>query len=243
MTVSLAETCCARLGAAALSRLAPLRACPELRVLLRGDEAWLYWPAGDAELARTLLALDGAELFAWREGQWFRPGRHLPCFEVPPGDEARPLWSVLSPAPFEPALPGPCHWQPVPLRLVPCDRPRPCTLLRVGLADLGRWADQATSHQLACLVAARDLDRVLLRAVKSRLPALAGQRFWGQRVLLPAGWRAEPELPEGVLASVLGLGPDELGLLTQEGAEVIPLAAFAPLTRAGVRRALQEVRA
>jgi hypothetical protein len=241
MTASLADTCCARLPRQALPWLAPLRACTELRVLLRGDEAWLYWPAGDSELARTLLALDGAELFARRDGQWFAPGRHLPCFDVPPPDEARALGGVLAPIPVEPVGPAPCRCAPVALRLVPCERHRPCTLLRVSLADLGRWADHATSGQLAALLAARDLDRVLLRG--PALPALPGERFWGQRVLLPAGWRAEPELPEAVLATVLRLEPDDLGLLTQQGAEVIPLTAFAPLTRAGVRRAVSEVSA
>jgi hypothetical protein len=210
-----------------------------LRVLLCGDDVWLSWPAGDAELPRTLLAIEGAELYGSSEGQWFQPSRHMPSFDVPRLDDARPLSSVLSPAPVEPVPPGPSCWQSVHMRLVPCDRPRPCTLLRVSLADLGRWADHATSHQLAALVAARDLDRVLLRG--PALPPLPGERFWGQRLFLPAGWRAEPELAEPVLAAALHLGPDDLGLLTQQGAEVIPLSAFAPLTRAGIRQAGRSV--
>ena len=246
---ALADTCCACLPADALPWLAPLRACTELRVLLRDDRAWLFWPAGDTELAHTLLAIDGAELFARREGQWFAPTRCLPAFGVPSDDEARPLGGVLSPVPVEPVGPGAFRCRAVPLRLQPCDRPRRCGLLRIALADLGRWADRATSHQLAAVAAAHDLDRVLLRRTgdlanasgPSRLPPLPGERFWGQHVLLPVGWRAEPELPEAVLATVLRLGLDELALLTEEGAEVIPLTAFAPLTRAGVRRALREV--
>src|SRR4051794_10870548 len=102
MTTPLAEISCARLPREALPWLAPLRACTDLRVLLRDEEAWLYWPAGDAEMARTILALDGAELFARRQGQWFAPSRHLPAFDIPSPDEARPLASVLTPVPVEP---------------------------------------------------------------------------------------------------------------------------------------------
>jgi hypothetical protein len=241
MTAPLADTCCARLPRESLPWLAPLRACPELLVLLRGDETWVWWPAGDAELARTLLALDGAELFAWREGQWFRTGCRLPCFDVPSPDEARPLSAVLSPAPVD-AVPPPDATGPVrlagpTLRLLPCDQPRPCTLLRVVLADLARWADHASSHQIGALVASRDLDRVLLRTADTAvpLPLLPGERFWGQRVFLPVGCRAEPDLPEDVLATVLRLDADDMAILTDEGAEIIPLSGFAPLTRAGVR--------
>jgi hypothetical protein len=237
MTTPLADTSCARLPRAALPWLAPLRACTDLRVLLRGDEVWVFWPAGDAELARTLLAVDGAGLFAARAGLWFSPGRSLPSFDVPSGDEARLLWTVLSPAPIEPVGPDSALLPSIALRLVPCDTPQPCTLLRLRLADLARWAE-ATSHRLASLVAARDGADVLLRG--PGLPMLPGERFWGDRVLAPAGFCAEPDLAEAVLAAVLHLGPDDLGLLTHQGAEIIPRSAFAPLTRAGVRLAAQE---
>jgi hypothetical protein len=238
MTTPLADTSCARLPRAALPRLAPLRACTDLRVLLRGDEVWAFWPAGDAELARTLLAVDGAGLFAARDGLWFSPGRSLPSFDVPSADEARPLWTALSPAPIEPVGPASALPPSLTLRLVPCDTPQPCTLLRLRLADLALWADQATSHRLASLVAARDGADVLLRG--AGLPMLPGERFWGDCVLAPAGFCAEPDLAEAVLADVLHLGPDDLGLLTHQGAEIIPRSAFAPLTRAGVRLAAQE---
>jgi hypothetical protein len=238
MSAPLSDTGCARLPAGALPWLAPLRARAGLRVLLRDEEAWLYWPAGDAELARTVLALEGAELFARRGGQWFGPGRHLPSFDVPPPDEARPLSAVLSPEPVEPIPCPSAPRQAAPLRLVPCDVVRPCTALRVGLSELERWADRATSQQMAGLVAACDGDRVLLRG--AHIPPLPGERFWGQRVLLPVGWRAEPGLPEAVLAAALRLGPDELATVGHEGAEVIAGSAFAPVTRAGVRLAARE---
>src|SRR5262249_40474247 len=160
--------------------------------------------------------------------QWFPFGRHLPSFDVPAADDARPLAGILSPAPVEPVGPT-AACQPVELTLVPCDRPRPCTLLRTTLAELGRFADHATSHQLAVLHPAGAGDQVLLRGAK--LPPLAGDRFWGQRVLLPVARRAEPDLPEPILAAALRLDAGELALVTAEGVEVVPEAAFAPLTR------------
>ena len=85
-----------------------------------------------------------------------------------------------------------------------------------------------------------------LRAARERFTrAWSGYQDWRQRratvrVLVPAGFCPEPHLAEAVLATVLGLGPDDLGVLTREGAEIVALSAFAPLTRAGVRRAMRE---
>ena len=112
---------------------------------------------------------------------------------------------------------------------------RPAVLLRVRLTDLARWADGATTHQVASLTATHHEGVVLLRG--DRLPALPGVRYWGERILVPLGRRAAPDLGEAVLATALQLEPGEVALLGEDGAEVIPLAAFAPLTRAGVRLA------
>jgi hypothetical protein len=237
MMPRLADTSCARLSTEALPRLAPFRALAHLRILVLHDAVWLFWPAGDADLARSLLALDGTQLFTHRDGLWFPSGRHLPSFDVPAEDDARALAGVLSPAPVEP-IPATADWQPLGLTLVPCDQPRPCTLLRTTLAELGRFADHATTQQLAALQAAHHRNQVLLRGAK--LPPLPGERFWGQRVLLPVAHRTEPDLPEPILAAAMRLDAGELALVTGEGVEVVPQSAFAPLTRAGVRRALQE---
>jgi hypothetical protein len=235
MSDPLADFCRARLPAAALASLGPLRATPELRALIRGDELWLLWPPGEPELARTILALNGAELFGLREGNWHRPGASLPSFNVPDEDDARPLSSLLTPAPFEPIPPGAGGWVSLSLRLVGCDVPRPSTLMRLSLAELAGWADRAATHELAALTATHDQGVVLLRGAK--LPPLSGERFWGRRVLFPLGRRPEPDLGEDVLATALRLDAGELALVSAERAELVPLAAFAPLTRAGVRLA------
>jgi hypothetical protein len=233
------EACCACLPAAGLAHLAPLRARADLRVLLRDGRAWAFWPAGDAGLARHVLAIAGAELFARRDGAWYRLGRHLPAFDVPGEAGARPLASALHPAPLRPEASTTAAWRPLRARLVRDDRPRPASALRCTLAELGRWAEGATSHQLAGLEAATCAGWVLLRG--ARLPALAGAaRFWGRAVLVPLGWRPEPALPEAALAAALGLAPDELAVLGEAEAELVPGGAFGPVTRAGVRLALRE---
>jgi hypothetical protein len=106
------------------------------------------------------------------------------------------------------------------------------------LADLAVWAEQATSRQLSGLLAAWcPPGEVLL--LGERLPPLpAGQRFWGGAVLLPLGFRADPDLAEDALREALGLEGGAVGVLTDQGLEVVEHAAFAPLTRAGVRLAL-----
>jgi hypothetical protein len=73
------------------------------------------------------------------------------------------------------------------------------------------------------------------------LPPLAtGERFWGESVLVPLGQRPEPDLPPLVLREALGIGSDELLLLTATAAEVIPLEVVQPLQRASLRLMLEE---
>ena len=57
-------------------------------------------------------------------------------------------------------------------------------------------------------------------------------------MLLPVGWRADPDLGDDALRIACDVADDELLLLDEAGPEAVPDAAFAPLTRAGVRLAL-----
>jgi hypothetical protein len=217
--------------------LAGLRTRPGVTVAVRGERAWVRWPPGESDVLLGLLAAPGVELFTQREGLWFRLGSRLPCFDVP-ADEGVPLAAALTPAPLtlpEPVRPSP---SPCPLRLVRDDRPRPASALLAPLAEVARWAETATTRQLTSLRSARAGDVVLL--LGERLPPLPGAtRFSGRVLLAPLGWRPEPDLPEAALAEALGLGPGDIGLLTDEGLEVLPDSAFAPLSRAGVRLAFR----
>jgi hypothetical protein len=230
---------CARLPADALQALAGLRCLPGLAVRLDGADAWLHWPPGEERVLRSLLPLPGVELYERRDGLWYRPGRHLPSFEVPAESGGQPLEHVLFPAPIEPEPPPALSLRPDRVRLARDGTARPATALRCGLAELARWADTATGPRLAALRAARCGASVLL--LGRRLPPLpAGRRFWGERLLVPLGFRPEPALPEKTLLEALGVGAGELAVLDADGAEVVPEDVFGPLSRAAVRLAVGE---
>jgi hypothetical protein len=234
MSNMLAQASCASLPAGELARLGLLRARTDVRVLLADDRLWVFWPAGDVELARMLLALPGVALFE-QEGALFRPlGCRLPVFGIPDPANARSLPALLSPAQFLADEPAPGGWTRAGLRLASDDRPRAATALRLPLVRLMPWSETATSHQLAGLRGACCEGDVVLCG---QLPPLLGERFWGERVLFPAGWRPEPALAEGILAQALDLAPGEVALVTAQGADVIPEGAFGPVTRAGLRMA------
>lgn len=232
MTANLASAGLARLPAEMLGRLGSLRARTDVRVHAEAGWLWVTWPVPDEELARWLLALPGANLFARREQSWYPLDGHLPFFDVPDLQRGKHLSSLLFPSPVTPVEPGPASWEPVGVTLVPDDHPRPATALRLSRSTLAAWADSATSQQLAKLTAATCEDQVLVRG---RLPALPGERFWGMRVLIPAGWRPSPALAEDVLVQALRLGAEDVALMEPQGVEVIPGGAFGPVTRAGLR--------
>jgi hypothetical protein len=230
---------CARLPAAALPALAGLRCLPGLAVRLDGAHAWLHWPPAEERVLRSLLPLPGIELYERREGLWYRPGRHLPSFEVPGEAGGQPLEHVLFPEPVEPEPPPTPALRPDAIRLARDGKARPATAMRCGLAALAHWAETATSARLAGLRAARRGANVLL--LGRRLPALAaGRRLWGERLLVPLGFRPEPALPEKTLLEALRVGVGELVVLDANGAEVVPADLFRLLSRAAVRLAVGE---
>jgi hypothetical protein len=239
MSDRLANTCCARLPSTALAHLGALRAFEHLSALQEGETLWLFWPAGDIELARAILAVEGSELLLGGESGWHRLGERLPVFHVPHSLDARPLSALLFPAPVSPVRPAARAWRSVTPALVRDGTHRPASALRVTGAVLRKWADVATSHQLRKVEAASSGDEVLLRG---ELPVLPGERFWGRRVLLPLGYRVEPDLAEGLLLAALGSREGEVALWTSQGVEVVGAEAFGPVTRAGVRLSSMEVR-
>ena len=238
-----------------LRDLADLRGRTEIRVTLDGRRAWVWWPAESdvvAELWREDHADRGVELFTEREGQWYRLGEHLPVFGVPIADEATgvPLDRVIIPGKLAAERPEETRGQPLLVRLVR-DRnqeARPATGLRCGLRVLVVWAEQATSAQLSQLQAAwrgagqgaaGDAEAIVLGSPRA-LPLLSESvRHWGSDLLVPLGYRPDPDLPEPALRRIVGAGPADLVVLDEDGFELIGREAFRPLTRAGVRLALE----
>jgi hypothetical protein len=221
---------------AGLAALAPLRAAGGVRIIV-DDRAWVAWDAPRPDVVAAVLAVPGAELFEPRDGRWVRPGDRLPAFDVPPPGDPIPLDRAVIPGPFAAMEPGDRELKRVPLRLVGSDVPRPTSAVRCSLAALQTWADAATTAEVTAVKAARSGGIAWL--LGSRLPALPGsERFWGDRVLIPLGFRAEPDWPEASLREAANVGPDELLVLTEEATEAIPTEAFRPLTRGAVRRSL-----
>jgi hypothetical protein len=219
-----------------LAALAGVRCRDDVRVVVGGERAWVTWPAGTEVVWRALLAVRGIVFFEQREGRWHALGRRLPRFDVPLRGEPRRLDEFLFPAPVR-AVPVPAKaGAPASLRIVPSDRVRPASALRASLMQILPWAEATLAAELWACRAAVCGDSIMLRG--ARLPAIpSAERFWGGRVLVPLGFRPEPDLPESALRAAATVGPDDLLVLTEAGAEAIPESAFEPLTRAAVRKA------
>jgi MoxR-vWA-beta-propeller ternary system domain bpX2 len=269
MTPRWPDVRCASIPVEDLSALADLRSEEGIRVTIARGRAWVCWddgPGGEATrriLVACLLPLAGVEVFARRDGHWYRPGDHLPAFHVPVGDGSvgTPLDRVILPEPLTMLWPGGDAPRPVALRLVhdESERARPPTAVRCCLRDLAEWADWAPSDWIEslsgawCAAPGLGLDDAEVLIIdradpaartevrppgRNRLPALADAlRFWGNDVLIPLGYRAEPPLAERALRTAIGAGPDDVVLLDGEGPELIPRQAFRALSRAGIRLA------
>jgi hypothetical protein len=148
---------------------------------------------------------------------------------------------VLTPARFAPAAPPVDVGAPVLLRIVRGGEPQPATALACPITDLLKWGEAATTAELSAVRAARCGRQAIL--IGAKLPAIpSAARYWGDDLLVPVGFRAEPDLPRAALRTACGATTDEqLVLLDANGADVIPRAAFEPLTRAGLRLACREL--
>jgi hypothetical protein len=225
----------ARLPAGGLAAIAHLRVKGGVRVIA-GETAWVDWEGNRPDVIAAVLTVRGAELFEPRDSKWFVRDSHLPVFDVPPRGEAAPLDLAIVPAVFARVEAGERDLRRVPLRLVRYESPRPTSAIHCSTAALKNWADTAPAAEIAGLKGARCGNRAWL--LGQTLPAIANsERFWGERVLIPLGWRAEPDWPESALREAATVGPNEILILTAEGAEAISDDAFRPLTRAAIRRA------
>ena len=231
---------CASLPDESLTALAAIRDQQDVTVAVARGRAWVRWQAGDEKMLRALLPIAGVHLFVHRHDHWYRYGHHLPVFDMPPEAAYRPVHHVLAPAPVRAVPPPPQRLKPAAIRLAADVRPRPATALRCSARDLRCWAESVPSIRLATLQAACCGANLLL--VGSRFPPLtAGERFWGETVLVPLGQRPNPDLPPGAIREALGIAANELLVLTAAAAEVIPTAALRPLMRAQIRLALEEL--
>src|SRR5262249_53759949 len=158
-----------------------------------------------------------------RDNAWYRHGRHLPAFGVPLDNEGQPLYRVLFPDTVQPHWPAGLKLELVLLRLARDDQPRKATGMFCALVELSRWTEMTPSADLAAVRAARADKGVML--LGPTLPALPrGERFWGDRLLVPLGYRPEPALPEKAWLEALGVGDEEILVRHTWGVEVMPQA-------------------
>ncbi len=239
----LEQVTCASLPASALAVLAGLRRLAGASVLVEGERAWVWWEPGEGRVLGALLPVEGVELFEGRGGEWFRAGRRLPAADVPDRAGAVPIDRAVVPSPFEVEGLGGGELRTVRLELARGGRARPASALLCPLAEVVRWADSAPSGEIGAVRGAISGPRALL--LGDDLPPLAGgERYWGRSVLVPLGFECRPDLAEGAIREAVGAGGEVLPRLSSEGpdggearVELIPMAAFEPLTRAGVRLA------
>lgn len=224
----------ALLPADGLAALSSVRVRDGVSVIKTGTKIWATWPAGTEQVWQLLLSVPSTEFFELRDGRWYQLGHSLPRFDLPPYGESGRLDTLLLPSPLKPALASEIKISPMALRLVPSDRLQPTAALRVDISNLLPWVERAPSAELAACRAARFGKRLVLRGEK--LPALTdAERFWGNRVWLPLGFRAEPDLPETALRAAADMSLGEILLITDSGPEAIPEDAFRPLSRAAAR--------
>lgn len=224
-----------------LDVLAVLRRDPGITVSVRGDRAWVAWDPGRVPVARRLLPVEGVALYHLRDGRAYRFGAWLPSPDVPGdlGPTAVALVRALVPGPAAIHDASAIRIRPTTLGLARDDSPRPTAALICSLADLGAWADRATRTEIESVQAALTDDLAVLVGDRLPFPPRA-RRFWGTRVLVPLGWRCEPDLRESALAGVFGLGEHDRAIIHEGGAvEVLPGDVLRPLTRGAVRLALR----
>jgi hypothetical protein len=235
MPSTLDRAVAALLPRAGLAALAGVRCRDDVQVIVNGERAWVTWPAATEAVWQALLAVPGIEFFESRDGRWHGLGRRLPRVDVPLSGEAKRLEALLFPAPVQAEPPPMKVGRPIELRILPSERVQPASALRASVTQIIPWAEAAPALELrACRAAISGEIVVLLGA---RLPAVpSAERFWGESVLVPLGFRPEPDLPESALRAAAHIRPEELLVLTEAGAEAIPKSAFEPLARAALRK-------
>jgi MoxR-vWA-beta-propeller ternary system domain bpX2 len=253
-TALLKDVRCASLPVEALGALADLRGQAEIRVTLAGGLAWIHWPLDAGPqlelLARRILSVEGVEIFTERAGEWYRLGEHLPAFGVPfrGGTTGVPLEQIVIPSKISVSRPGEGANESLRVRLVRDlqERVRPATAFRCPLSVLASWADTATSAQLNVLQGAWRAASggepgeavVLVVGHPGALPLVPESvRYWGDGLLIPLGFRAEPDLPESAIRGVAGAGEGDLAILDLDGLELIAHDLFKPLSRSAIRLA------
>jgi len=238
------EISCASIPVSALPLLVGLRCRPEITAALIEDRAWIRWPPHQDVVLRQVLSINGVELYERRQGQWYRAGCLLPSFDFPAEVEGQPLDRVLLPSRFEAIAPATMPMARIVPALVRDEALRPASALECDVNKLASWADTVSQFRLAGLRAARCGNRVVVVGRPSsslRCDIWSGaERLWGARVLIPLGWRPEPQVAENAILEAHGISETEYLLWKPTGSEAIPMSAFQSLSRGGIKSATSQ---
>jgi hypothetical protein len=221
-----------------LPMLAEVRCARGVEIVLESQHVWVSWPPDREEVLQRVLAVPGVRVFVKREAHWFELGRRLPARDVSFDGPRKPLFQALTPVASQMESPNSQSIDRVRLHLVPDDRTRQTTALRCSIDVLQRWIERSPCVLFERFKAVLADEEVLV--VGSGLPMLPGNaRYWGERVLMPLGFRIEPKLPLGVLQEVLGLSDRDVAIFSDSGVERFSRELLTDLSRGRVRLAAQ----
>jgi hypothetical protein len=212
-----------------------LRRASGLHILADREFLWLRGDSSDASLARRIQSIPGAEWFAiGSDEQLTRRDETVPCERLPVG-RWMPLldWLDLKlpTAGFAPRV-----QERVMLKLVRSNQLAEANCLQTNWQvwhDYALTAPQIRLNQLGFAVSIE--AKVLIRG--KPVPPIPGQRFSeSDGVIVPVGWRFEPDIEPLAVRQVLELDDSEMALFSQDGSyERLPESAFVQATRSAVR--------
>lgn len=224
-----------RLRAADAGQLGPLRRITGLRILVEDSFVWLRGESSDSNISRRIRMIPDVECFSiLPSGQLTRAGTTVPCARLPQGTwQSLQGWLKLElpTAGFAPPVAN-----KVTLRLVRSASP---TSANVLMTQWLTWCEYATLAPQIRLnrwaFALCDDQRVLIRGTP--LPPIPGRRYAeSEGIIVPNGWRFEPDVAARVAARVLKLDQSQMALFSEDGSfERVPRSAFVQATRSAVR--------
>lgn len=217
------------------SALGTLRLVQGIDVLADQHHVWVRGNVLSSDLLRRIRTVPDAELFARRSGDqlsfWEAT---VPCERLPDGSW-QPLakWLELE---FPRAGFAGRTTSKMALTLARAATMSMSNVIATAWSVWKQFATTAPSVRLNPLSFAVSSELQVL-ILGTPLPPLSGQTLVEESgVIVPSGWRFEPELSHRAVADVLGLSPDDYALFEQDGSFTrIARSSFVKATRSAVR--------
>jgi hypothetical protein len=218
-----------------VSQVAQLRLIEGLEVLVDAHNVWLRGTNWDSQISQRIRSIAEADRFMIRpDQQMTRIDETVPCGRLPEGNwRSLRSWIQLQ-------LPGAgfaaSSRDRVTLRLVRSSTPKVANVLETTWTN---WSDYAISAPLVRLdplaFALSDRDIVLVWGTPQ--PPIPGRRYVESNgVIVPCGWRFEPDVGTAVACRVLSLQEGEFAFFHEDGSfERIAPEAFVRASRSAVR--------